>query len=405
MGWIIGRSSAWLAAAAAIGLAAASCGGDGGNTGGSGGTGGGTTGTGGTTTSSTSTSSSSTGTGGSAPTCIDASQFASLFSIADTSFCAVALYEAGESIGFQAPSWGSHGGPVWFQADTSGGGITIERWKAPAGATGMLTKQTTHVDTKIPDGAFAGAQAVDLPFFGWTAISWTGAFPDTQGQVEMIQGSAVDRTFAVNGAYALAAVGDATSGRLLYTGLSPIGAATENTNGFYAADACDMPKPDLGAGTGCQASDAVAAWGDSSGPLAVDHDGNAFVVLASFGMGNQEARGFAAADVARGKAPTDGVSLFTLPGFGSSLAALAPRDAHPGLLVFQPFDMNATPLDVVAQPYTTTSGIKAEGTPAKLLTLAATPTSLSLMIDDQERLWVVASGDTKTTFVVIARKP
>jgi hypothetical protein len=397
MGWISGRSSALLAGAV-LGLAAASCGGDGGGTGGTGGDGG-ATGTGGATTSSTS----STGTGGDAATCLDAAPFASLFTIADASFCAVAMYEADESIGFQVPSWGAHGGPLWFQADTSGGGVTIERWKAPAGATGALTKQTTHVDAKIPDGAFAGAQAIDLPFFGWTAISWTGAFPDTTGQIELIEGSAVDRAFAVNGVYGLAAVGDATSGRLLHTGLSPIGAPTVDTNGLYAADACDMPKPDLGAGTGCQAPAAIAAWGDSSGPVAVDHDGNAFVVLASFGMGNQEARGFAAADVARGAAPTEGTSLFTLPGFGSSLAAIAPRDAHPGLLVFQPFDMDATPLDVIAQAYTTNGGLVAEGTPATFLALTA-PVSPWFMVDDADRLWVAVPGDTKTTFVVIARK-
>lgn len=408
MVWIKdGRTAAWLLAAATLGLAAASCGGGGGNTGGAGGTGGSTSTSTTATSSTTGTGGSGTGgmgTGGGAATCLDASTYAGLFTLADTNFCAVARYDASESIGYQAPSWGTHGGPLWFQPDATGGGITIQRWTPPAGATGALTKQATQVDAKIPDGAFAGAQAIDLPFFGWTAISWTGAFPNTQGQVEMIKGATVDRSYDVNGAYALAGVGNATSGRLLFTGLSPIGAATENTSGFYAADACDMPMQDLGAGTGCQASDAVATWGDSSGPVAVDRDGNAFVVLASFGMGDQEARGFAAADVARGAAPTNGVSLFTLPGFGSSLAAIAPRDGHPGLVVFQPFDMNAKPLDVVAQPYTTTSGLAAQGTPAKLLTLASASPLLSLFVDDANRLWVAASDDKTTTFVVVARK-
>ena len=397
MGWIHGRrSAAWLAIAGACALPATSCGGDGGATGGAGGGSGGATGTGG-------AGIGGAGTGGGA--CLDAGAFASLFSIEDASFCAVAVYEADEPIGYQAPSWGAHGGPLWFQPDAADGGVTIERWTAPAGATGKLGRQTTHVDTQIPDGAYVGAQAVDLPFFGWTAISWTGAFPDTLGEFVMTKGSAVDRTFAVDGAYALAGLGDATSGRLLYTALSPIGAPTTDTNGLYAADACDMPKQDLGAGTGCQAPAAIAAWGDASGPVAVDHDGNAFVVLPSFGTGDQEARGFAAADVARGANPSEGVSLFTLPGFGSTLAAIAPAGAHPGLLVFQPFDMNATPLDVIAQPYTTSGGVKAEGAPAKLLAVTATAAGLSLVRDDAERLWVIAPGETKTTFVVIARRP
>ncbi|MFT3775618.1 MAG: hypothetical protein QM820_60500 [Minicystis sp.] len=396
-----------IAAVTAL-TAAAGCGSDGGgNTGGAGGssssstTSSSSTGTGG------SGTSSSTGTGGSGGgvTCLDGATFADLFTIADASFCAVALYEADEDVGFQAPTWGTHGGPLWFVPDASGGGVTLERWSVPAGSTGKLTKQTTHVGTQIPDGAYAGGQAIDLPFFGWTAISWTGAFPDTVGEVIMIEGSAVDRTYAVNGAYSVAGVGDATAGRLLYTALSPIGAPTTDVNGFYAADACDMPKPDLGAGTGCQAPAEIAAWGDSSGPVAVDKDGNAFVVLASFGTGDQEARGFAAGEVARGAKATAGASLFTLPAFGSSLAAITPKNGKPGSLVFQPFDMNATPLDVIAQAYTVSSSVAAQGTPAKLLSMPANgAVSLALMTDDADRLWVAASGDKKTTFVVLDRK-
>jgi hypothetical protein len=386
----------------AVSIAFTTAAGCGGGTGGTGGTGGGT-----------SSSNGGGGTGGApAATCLDGSAFASLFTIADPSYCAVAVYEADESLVVpstmvpQFPSWGSHGGPLWFVPDASGGGVTLERWKAPSGATGKLTKTTAHVDAMIPDGAFAGAQAIDTPFFGWTAISWTGAFPDTKGKITMIANGAIAASYDVNGAYALAAVGDATSGRLLYTGLSPIGMPTLNTNGFYAADACSMPKPDLGAGTGCSASAEVAAWGDSSGPVAVDRDGNAFVVLASFSSGDQEARGFAAAEVARGAKPADGASLFMLPGFGSSLAAITPKDGKPGALVFQPFDSMAKPLDVIAQPYTASASVSAQGTPGKLLAMpAGAPVSLSLMTDDQDRLWVAASQDTTTTFVVIARKP
>lgn len=388
------RMNGWFTIAAAIALAAAGgCGGDGGGAGGSGGT----TGSGG-------SSSSSSGTGGAAAGCLDGAAFASLFTIADPAFCAVAVYEADASIGYQAPTWGAHGGPLWMEPDATG--VTFTRAKAPAGSTGKLTLETAHVDAAIPAGAFAGAQAVDLPFFGWTAISWTGAFPDTAGKVLMIKDGAVGASYDANGVYAIAAAGSATGGRLLTTALSPIGSTASGANALYGADACDTPAPDLGAGTGCGAPAAIAAWGDSSGPLAVDRDGNAFAVLASFATGDQEARGFAAAEIARGAAPADGASLFTLPGFGSSLAALAPSGSSPGLLVFQPFDMNAAPLDVIAQPYTVASGVTAMGAPAKLLAMPAVgAAALSLVADDQDRLWVAASGDAATTFVVIAKKP
>ena len=403
-GWI------WAAIAGAI-TAASGCGGDVST---------GTTGTGGSA-SATTTSASASGTGGHPGTggepgtggsggtaCLDGASFASLFTIADAELCAVAVYTADESIGYQAPTWGAHGGPLWFQEDLTGGGVTLERWKAPAGPTGKLTKQTTHVDAMIPAAAFAGAQALDLPFFGWTALAWTGKAPDTKGQIIMIKGGAVDRTYAVNGAYGLAGVAtDLTSGRLLTTALSPVGAPATDLNGFYGADACSSPKPDLGAGQGCGAPVEIAAWGDASGPIATDGAGNAFVVLASFGMGMQEARGFAATSIAKGGAAQTGATLFTLPGFGSSLAALAPIGTQPGLLVFQPFDpMKYTPRDVVAQAYTGGAAVAAQGLPTTLLKIPPTSTAgLSFLADGQDRLWVAGvTGVSSTTFVVLERK-
>ena len=110
------------------------------------------------------------GAGGQA--CLDPSMFASDFAIADSSFCAVALYTAPESIAYQVPTWGAHGGPLVVQPAT-GTGVSLERWTAPTGTTGAMTVQTTAVAAALPAGTFIGAQALDLPFFGWTAISWT----------------------------------------------------------------------------------------------------------------------------------------------------------------------------------------------------------------------------------------
>ncbi len=355
------------------------------------------------------------GAGGAAVGCLDPSMFASSFAIADTTFCAVALYTAPESLGFQAPTWGSHGGPLVVQAATagtagaSGTGVTLERWTAPAASTGAMTPLTTPVASALPAGTFLGAQALDLPFFGWTAISWTNPFPDTTGQFEMIASGAIATTYAVNGPFAAAAVSAAAAslGRLLYSGLSPLGMATTATNGLYAADACSSPAQALGAGTGCSASAVVAAWGDGSGPVAADSNGDVFAVMNSLATSTQEARGFLASSVALGSAATAGVTLFTIPGFSGSLAALSPTATDPGIVIFQPNDSSTfSPLDVIQQKFTTTSALAAMGTPTSLLTVAAGSTQgLSFLVDGSQRLWVAVSGASSTTYVVVARRP
>jgi hypothetical protein len=178
-----------------------------------------------------------------------------------------------------------------------------------------MTVQTTPVAAALPATTFLGAQALDLPFFGWTAISWTNAFPDSTGQFEMIASGAIATNYTVNGPYGVAAVAAASSlGRLLYTGLSPLGAPTTNVPGLYAADACSAPAQALGTGTGCSASALVDAWGDSTGPVVTDSNGDVFAVLPTVAAQTQEARGFLASSVARGAAATAGVSLFTMAG-------------------------------------------------------------------------------------------
>jgi len=346
------------------------------------------------------------GTGGQPlATCLDPSAFASSFTIADSAFCAVALYTAPESLGSQAPTWGAHGGPLVVQTAT-GTGVTLERWTAPAGNTGALTVQTTPIPSAVPAGAFLGAQALDVPFFGWTAISWVNPFPMTTGKFEMIANGAIVTSYDVNGPFSVTAVpADASLGRLIYAGLSPLGMATTNMNGLYAADACSSPSPALGAGTGCSASSLIAAWDEYSGPVAADSNGDVFAVMTSYTNGNQEARGFLASAVARGSGATAGTTLFTLSGYAASLAALSPSGMAPGLVVFQPIDSASNDaLDVIEQKFTTsTSGLEVMGTPTTLLTVASTH-GLSFLVDGAQRLWVAASDTSSTTYVVLARK-
>jgi hypothetical protein len=342
--------------------------------------------------------------GGATGACLDPSSFSSFFTIADSSFCAVAVYTAPESIGYQAPTWGSHGGPLLVQKAASNG-VTLERWTAPSGSTGTMTVQTTPVAAALPTGNFLGGQALDLPFFGWTAISWTAS--DFTGQFEMIASGAIATTYTANGPYIVGTVAAASSlGRFFYSGLSPLGMPTVSMNGLYAADACSSPAQALGTGTGCAAPALVAGWGENSGPVATDSNGDVFAVMPSSTNSNQEARGFLASSVARGSAATTGVTLFTVAGSSGSLAALSPTATVPGLVVFQPNDSTTyAPLDVIEQKFTTSTSLAAMGTPTKLLTLASGQTQgLSFLVDGSQRLWVAVNETASTRYVVLARQ-
>ena len=346
----------------------------------------------------------SAGAGGQA--CLDPSGFASAFAIADSSFCAVALYTAPESIGSQAPTWGSHGGPLVVQQG-SGTGVTLERWTAPTGSTGTMTVQTTPVAAALPANTYLGSQAIDLPFFGWTAIAWSGPSPLITGQFEMLANGAVATSYTANGPYAAAGVSAASSlGRFLFSALSPLGMPTLSTNGLYAADACSSPAQALGAGDTCTASSLISAWGESSGPVVTDSIGDVFAVLSSYTTSTQEARGFLASSVARGAGATTGVTLFTVGGYASSLAALSPTATVPGLVVFQAIDSATNaPVDVIQQKFTTGSALAAMGTSTKLLTLASGQTQgFSFLVDGSQRLWVAVPGTASTTYVVLARQ-
>jgi len=343
--------------------------------------------------------------------------FSSYFTIADSAFCAVALYTAPESLHGQSPTWGSHGGPLLVQpagtgaggaAGGAGAGVTLERWTAPTGNTGAMTVQATSVASALPAGttSYLGSQALDLPFFGWTAVTYTNS--DFTGKVEMIASGAVATSYDADGVYGVAALPAASSvGRFLFSGLGPLGSTTSGTNGLYQADACSSPSQGLGTGTGCSPSALVSGWGQASGPVATDSAGDVFAVMSSYSgaaAGTQEARGFLASSVAPGTAATTGVTLFTINGFGSALAALSPTATAPGVMVYQPFDSSTyDALDAVEQKFTTGSSLAPMGAQSTFLTVTAAQ-ALSFLVDASERLWVAASGSSSTTYVVLVRR-
>jgi hypothetical protein len=340
--------------------------------------------------------------------CLDPSASKSFFTIADPSFCVVATYDADMSGGVGLPSWGSHGGPFTFVRPAGSGSVDLVRWKLPAGATGKLSAETTHVDAMLPADTFVSEQVVDLPFFSWTAFSWAGKFPNTAGEIVMVKGSSVAKRYPINGALSIGGVAsDMEHGRLFGSSLSAVADATSNKNGLYAADTCGTTaNPDLlpGQDSTCKPPIAISAWGDASGPVVADRDGNVFVVMMGFSS-DQEARAFAATTIARGQGPTDGAQLFKLPGFGSSLVAIAPQAGIHGVVLFQPFNPTTFEAeDVIAQTYSVSGeSVKPEGAPTPFLKLAKSNTTLTLTRDDQDRLWVGAAVASGTTFVVLAR--
>jgi hypothetical protein len=320
----------------------------------------------------------------------------------------VAIYNANVDLGYlMTPTWGRHGGPMTADLGVNGD-VEVTRWKLPAAPTGELTMQTMKIPAGVPATAFFGAQVIDAPFFNWTALSWSGAFPSIEGEVVLADGAVIEARYDVQSFFSGVAIGDASGqGRFLYTGLSPLEDPAVGKSALYAADSCGtkamsprlLPEGDVSCGPPIE----VAAWGDSSGPVAADGDGNVFAVLSSFGSSDQEARGFAATAIQRGAPPAAGDMLFKLPGYGMSLAALAPTEGGPGLLAFQPSDMSGA-LDIVEQKYSVTGGaIKPEGSVDVLLKLAKPGTSVALFSDDEGRLWAGCPDSGRTLFLVLAR--
>ena len=185
--------------------------------------------------------------------------------------------------------------------------------------------------------------------------------------------------------------------RILHTGLSAANGKPNAIAGLYAADVDAT-------GLEFESSELIDAFGLATGPVAVDAAGNAFVIMTDYETGTQELRGYDAASVAPGQGPTQGATLATLQGYGDALAVVAAEGDLPGLIAFQPNAASGEHLDVVLQRFTVDgSAVTASGEAATLLTLATPDTNVTLMTDDQNRLWVGLSENGTATFFVLDR--
>ena len=340
--------------------------------------------------------------GGGASPCLPSSEHLADFDIALPGLCLVAKYQAAMQVGFSlSPTWGRHAGPITASYQPSPDDkVVLTRWMLPSGPTGELTAETQDVPVVIAAPAvYFGAQAVDLPFFGWTMVSWTGNYGSTDGEAIFVSNGAVVSRHAALGVFGALGIAGPYTNRLVHTGLGALDdTASPALPALYATDFCPDPPP-------CDHV-TVASWGEANGPVCADQDGNLFALATSFSTSQQTLRAFEASTIAPGAGQAAGNALFTIGGFGSQLAALSPTLIDPGLAIYQPFDSGTyAALDVMAQPYTVAgTDIQPSGAPATALTMATANTPVTLMTDAGGRLWVgIVGASQATTFYVLDR--
>jgi hypothetical protein len=337
------------------------------------------------------------GGGGSAGPCLPAEDFEDLFALELDELCAVAIYDA-DLVTAQygmLPTWGRHDGLLTGTYVSKGGqtidAVEIERWTAPAGTTGELELDETSVDADIAAVVFGGAQLVDLDAT-LTAFSYTGDDFATEGGLVALDADGPVAEATLIGGFGMAVSGE----QLLVTSLKAPAGNGPNAAGFYGAELCVDE-------LACNPFE-IAAWGDNTGPLAVDLDGNAFAVMVTFGeTTTQEARGWTADQIASGADAGDGATVFAIDESGSPLAAIAPEGEEPGILVFQPAGL--APLEPVAVRYTAGATVEAlDEDPVPLLDLADDGAPVTFTTDGLGRVWVgVPVGVDATRFVVLDR--
>lgn len=348
--------------------------------------------------------------------CLDATAMAAYFTLEDTTKCLVAKYDVPVgSLG--SLTWGRHGGPLGFE-----GGATpnLVRYELPAAATGAITlKKTAVAVTGVPSGVFWGGAALDLPFFGWTAFSYTGTGTGFPGELILTNTSGALTRYNVNGFFSGVGIGlmSSSGGRLIHTSTSPImsAAAATNTGALYGADSCgtasSSPRLLPSGDSACKDPLKIASWeAGSSGPIAVDPNENLFAILSSFG-GNQELRGFERSTVARGAGAATGGKLFADTDYTSELVA------DGSAVYWQPNSSTTySALDPKMLAYTvdaTAKTVTPVGTPKTFLKMKTAGSAVTLVRDSSRRVWVgvtvPGAGDAGPSasmfFVLRAKKP
>ncbi len=361
--------------------------------------------------------------------CLPAAAFASLFTLANVTFCIEAMYTVGYP-SFDAPTWGRPGNLLTSEGDQDGG-VTLVRWTPPSTPTGSFVETRVRLADVTPGIGVGLSPPIDLPFYGWTAVVWESidSSKPNPGEIDIFANDVLVNRYSARaipdtdhsaGPILVVGVPSGADGRLLYLASAPINDATQNVPGLYAADACSSPTEDLGAGVGCSPPALVASFdGLTLQALVTDGDSNVFVEY-SYGQPpdadagvlistqTNEIRGFAAISVARGAAPIQGlgVSLGTTKGSSGALAAISPTPGQMGWVVFQPIDaVSFAYQDVVGVEFTVDAGMVAQSdNPVPLLTLATPGDPVTLTGDSLNRVWVGFPSTPTGAFVVLRRQ-
>ena len=123
--------------------------------------------------------------GGTAADCLSTTDFDTFFTLGDASKCVVAQYTVDATF-LSSLTWGRDGGPLGFDGSDATAPKLV-RYAVPTGATGVLVRTTTPITvTSIPSGVYFGSQALDLPFFGWTAISYSATGAGFPGELLLV---------------------------------------------------------------------------------------------------------------------------------------------------------------------------------------------------------------------------
>jgi hypothetical protein len=343
------------------------------------------------------------GGGGASGACLPSSSHADVFTL-PADLCVVATYDAPFAVAsYTPPSWGRHGGPMTLVQAFAGADpvdeITLTRWQLPGEPGGSLSAAEVLGPLAVGASpmAYFASVATDLPGTPWTVVAYADA--TFAGELVALDDDTIADRWSVNGYYWGAAVGTGTP-RLVHTSQGALEDAAGATAGLYAADFCAGPALCAGGAA------TIDTWGNATGPLAADGAGNVFAVQTDFVSDDQTLRGFAAAAIAPGEPAVTGTDLFTVPGFGSSLAAIAPAGGAPGWVLFQPqtFDGTVVADDVVGARFSVSGDtLSAVGDASTAISFTEPNTDVSLMGDGQGRIWLgLATGASSSTFFVIA---
>jgi hypothetical protein len=349
------------------------------------------------------------GSGGSTGACLDAALYAELFALDGTlPLCVTRVHAFQPPAGFDPyslPTWGRHGGPLTLTPGATAASLSLQRWSLPAGPTDPATFNNEAVTIDAPpSGNVFWGPPVDLPFFDWTLVSYTGQGAAFPGEVLLLDASshAVVKRDNANGFYNSAGLADpAGGGYLVYTGLSPLadGPLATSDSAVYAARSC----AEGFAGTGCEAGHKVGDWDGSSGPVAVDAGGRGFFALSAFG-GALEVRGFARSEIVDGVESAGVTFVQESDVYAQSLAAVSPSAGAPGYLFVDEAVGAGQRIDAITyEPGT--AGEPVKGAVITSALTAAADQTVRVFGASATEVWVLAVKGNAGRWVALQRKP